>query len=125
MILNYKNIFLIDATGAATSALVIALILPHIFSEAGLPVSVLYFLAAVALLFAAFSSYCYRFASRSKIHLLVIMLANLAYCLLTAAVVAIYFNEMVIWERAYFAVEILIIFSLVVVEHRVLSTLER
>ncbi len=119
MTLNCKNIFLVDAAGAGISAVVIGLILPYLNSWVGLPVQALYFLATLALAYAVYSFYCYWFSFKTKAFLYFIILANLVYCILTAAIVAYYFKEMMILGYSYFLAEIFVILTLVTIEYKV------
>lgn len=119
MILDFKKIFLIDAIGALCTASVIGLVFPQIISIIGLPIQIIYLLAAIALAYAAYSFYCYRMLRPAKCYLATIMIANLLYCLLTASIVVIHMDRMTNWGVLYFVAEILIILSLVMIEFKV------
>lgn len=114
--LNFKNIFFIDALGALLSAAMIGLILPRISLLIGLPTQTLYFLAVIPVFFAAYSFFCFWKIQPTRGFLAVIMIANSLYCILTASLLAIHFDEITIWGFAYFVSEIMIILSVVAAE---------
>lgn len=84
-----------------------------------MPRFVLYPLAAAGLLFAAYSLSCYFFkVKRWKSFLLGIALANLAYCLVSLALVVMFFERLTALGLAYFWVEILVVGILIRIEIR-------
>lgn len=117
--LNEKNIFLLDGAGAFLTAVFTGLVLPHFSQWIGLSKSILYYLAVIGSIYGAYSLGCYRFAVRNRpVMLFVIAWANLFYCLL-ATIIIVAVNGLTTLGRAYFAVEIIVILGLVVVEARV------
>jgi hypothetical protein len=119
MIINEKNIFIMDAIGATLSASLLGIILPIFFLEIGLSVTTLYFLAIFPLLYGAFSLYCHYFAAKKKRGLLVLLVANTLYCVLTSTVMAFYYNNIMLFGWIYLFAEIIIILTLVVFERNV------
>lgn len=115
--LTSKQLFLIDALGAITSAIFLGVVLVKLESYIGMPVNVLYLLAALALLFAVYSLSCYTFTPANwQAYLKLIAWVNLSYCILTLSLVIWNFNALKPLGITYFALEILIIIVLVNIE---------
>ena len=113
------TIFLTDGLGALLTAFSLGGILSRWEALFGMPRSVLYPLAAVGLLLAAYSLSCYFFkVKRWKSFLLGIALANLGYCLVSLALVAMFFQRLTDLGLAYFLVEILVVGILIRIEIR-------
>lgn len=125
MIPNFKTIFLIDALGALLSAGLLGLVLTRFHSFIGLPVQTLQFLAVIPVGFAAYSFFCYWVVRPARGFLAVIMVANLSYCVLTAATLIQRYHEVTVWGFAYFVSEIVIVVSLVVVEFSIFRRMKR
>lgn len=112
-------IFLTDGLGALLTAFFLGGVLSRWEALFGMPRSVLYPLAAVGLLFAAYSLSCYFFkVKRWKPFLLGIALANLGYCLVSLVLVAMFFQRLTALGVAYFGVEILVVSILILIEIR-------
>lgn len=123
MALNTKQVILIDGLGACTSALFLGVVLPAMQVWIGMPIGVLYLLAAVAVLYAFNAFTAYRFAgdgAGAERRLRAIVVANLLYCLLTGSLVAVYLRELTAWGVAYFTLEVAVILGLVSVERNTL-----
>ena len=116
-----RLVFLIDGLGAMVSALSLGVVLPAFEGYVGMPRRVLAFLAVVALAFATGSIACYVGSRRWRRALRIISSANLAYCGVTAALVVAYWAPLTVVGVTYFALEILVIGGLVVVERRLLA----
>lgn len=111
------TIFLTDGLGALLTAFSVGGVLSRWEALFGMPRSVLYPLAAVGLLFAAYSLSCYFFkVKRWKPFLLGIALANLGYCLVSLVLVAMFFQRLTALGVAYFALEICVVMALVWIE---------
>lgn len=119
MKINFKSVLLLDAFGALSSSAINGLVLPRINYYIGLPVEILYLLGVIPLFFATYSFFCFFVAPQSRGFLAIVMIANLLYCALTASIVIMSFDEITKWAVAHFAVEILVILSIVAVELRV------
>lgn len=118
-LLTERNIFLLDAIGAVVSATVTGLVLPMFSEWIGLPLSFLYFLAAFPLVYGIYSLSCYWFVKAIRPWmLLTIVIANLAYCLISGAVL-LAFPGLTIWGGLFLTSEILIIFLVVALELKV------
>ena len=120
---NPKTLFLIDSLGAFLSAFLLGVILTHFESTFGMPRSVLYFLAALACLFAIYSFWNYaRFKENWRPYLHGIAIANLLYCGLTAALVIYFRQELTQWGLTYFLLEMVVIVCLVVIELKTVTS---
>jgi len=121
---NLKQLFLIDAIGAAVTAYFIGIVLVKFDAYFGMPRQVLYVLATIALIFWVYSTCCYLFIKRNfKPFLKLIIFANLLYCCLTIALLFFYFKQLTILGFVYFIGEILVIVGLVLIEKRVCERL--
>jgi len=119
-----KQLFLIDAIGAAVTAYFIGIVLVKFDAYFGMPRQVLYVLATIALIFWVYSTCCYLFIKRNfKPFLKLIIFANLLYCCLTIALLFFYFKQLTILGFVYFIGEILVIVGLVLIEKRVCERL--
>ncbi|MBK7425545.1 MAG: hypothetical protein IPI60_00130 [Saprospiraceae bacterium] len=116
------RIFAADGLGALLSALCLGIILP-IFEDAfGMPLQILYLLAFIAIILAAYSFFCYTFITRDKRHFLkLIILANVLYCILTVVMVIYFFQKLTKWDLTYFILESLVILFLIRLEYWVLT----
>lgn len=119
--INIKNIFLIDAVGALFSAVFLGLVLPRFVSVVKLPIPVLHILGAIALLYSIYSFLCYRYGENRKKSLLIIIIANTLYCILTSGIVLWYIGQLGWWGYFYFFAEISIILLLIHREWKVLK----
>lgn len=119
-----KQLFGVDAVGAAVTAFLIGVVLVKFQVHFGMPVFVLKFLAAIALLFFVYSSCCFLFLKDDfKPYLKAITRGNLTYCFITAALLFYYSKQLTTLGFVYFINEIAIIIALVVVERRVCKLL--
>lgn len=112
-----RRLFLIDGIGALLTASLLAFLLAPLERYFGMPVRMLYPLAAVAVVFALYSLLCYaRFPARWQLYLRGIALANLSYCVLTVVLVVYFWERLTVLGGLYFVGEIGIVIGLVVVE---------
>jgi hypothetical protein len=120
--LNPKNLFLIDGLGALLTAFLIGIVL-RIFEDAfGMPQKHLIILSILACIFAIYSMSCYFFVGKNwRTYLKIIAVANLMYCLLTAVLVMLLYQQITILGIIYFIGEILIIIGIVYTELSVSS----
>ncbi len=111
-----KRIFLIDASGALLSILCLFAI--AMFNEFfGMPRGVVLGLIAIAIGLFIFSITCYLFVKAKIKHwLILLILANIAYCCFTIWLVFNHFHLLTFMGSAYFIAEILVIIALVNVE---------
>ncbi|MCB0383805.1 MAG: hypothetical protein KDD43_00325 [Bdellovibrionales bacterium] len=112
--------FAIDSVGALASSFMLGAILPRFQPLIGMPTFVLWMLAAIALCFCAYSFWCYNWASLSDPKWLRgIIRGNSTYCLLTAVLLVVYWDQVTMLGRTYFISETLIIVGIVLTERRV------
>jgi hypothetical protein len=117
-----KHLFLLDCLGALLSTFLLGVALPSFQPIFGMPHKVLYGLAALACLFAIYSSWNYIwFRENWRPYLRAVAIMNLLYCGLTAALVVYFRQELTKWGLLYFLLEMLVIIVLVVVEFQALA----
>jgi hypothetical protein len=115
-----RTLFLIDGFGAMVSIFMLGFVWMNNQPLIGMPVEVLRILASIPCLFAIYSFAC-RFIVRGNVAPLLkwIAIANLMYCLVSAALVLLFFAEMTGLGIAYFIAEIAIVVALARVELKV------
>lgn len=117
-----KILFLIDSTGALVTAVLTGVVLP-LLEPIGLPNSVLYALAAVAVMFSVYSFFrFYFFAPGWARFLATIAFANTTYSLGTLALVFYFRESVTLLGMLYFFGETAIVITLAMVEWRVSRT---
>ncbi len=120
-----RNIFLFDglgAIGSTTATLAIVLAFQPYF---GVPVATLWGLVLLAVGFVAYSLACWNRGAALRPWLAVVMTANLAYCVVVAAVLVNHASTMTRLGTAYFLGEILVIVGVVTLEWQVLKAAAR
>jgi hypothetical protein len=121
--IKLKTIFLIDAIGAITTAFLLMVVLRTFNQHIGLPKETLSQLSMIALLFAVYSSCCFVFCNKNSQKLLKpIIVANLAYCILTVGLLIFYKNSIKPLGVIYFVGEVLVIFVIVYLELKTLKS---
>lgn len=119
-----KRLFLFDGLGALLSAFLLSAVLTRVQKYIGIPNPTLFRLSLVAGLFACYSLICYVWVKRNvRPFLQLIATANLLYCLFTLALVFIYFSQITVLAIVYFSLEIVVVFSLSVIEFKVSKVL--
>ena len=119
-----RKIFLIDGFGALLTALLMGVLLPSFPETFGVSVTVAIFLAAIALGYSVYSLSCYFLKFQNTVfHLRNIIYANLIYCGITLGLLSFFSNEFKALGLIYFAVELLVIFALVIIEIIIFSKL--
>lgn len=119
---NPKLVFLIDCLGALLSAFLLGVALPSFQPIFGMPNKVLYGLAALAVLFAIYSFWNYRWFKESwRPYLRGIAIVNLLYCCLTAALVIYFRQELTKWGLLYFLQEMVVIIVVVMLEFKTIA----
>ena len=118
--LTPKTLFAIDGIGAITSALFLGVVLPQFQELIGMPLHRLQVLAIIPCGFAVYDLVCFLFARTDlKRFLRLIAYANLAYCLLSLALIGQHYQELTGLGLIYFLLEVTIIVVLVLVEIKV------
>lgn len=112
-----KHLFLIDGIGALISGFFLGVALVQLESYIGMPASMLYVLAGIALIFAAYSLSCYALTPNKWFtYLKAIAIANTMYCFLTMGLVIYFYNQLMLLGLMYFLLEITIIILIVRME---------
>jgi len=120
--LKSKTVFLIDSVGAALTAILLIAVLKPFHEIFGMPRETLTLLSIVASLLAIYSFSCFVFSDNNRQKLLrTIIVANIAYCILTAGLVIYFYNSLTILGLTYFVGEILIISVLVYIELKIVK----
>lgn len=123
MNINSKNIFLLDGIGAAFSTLLTGLLLPFFSDWLGLSKQTLSILALFPLAYGIYSFNIYFFANKTKPWMLLgIVIANLIYCLISAALL-ISSDSITIWGQALLTMEILVILGVIMIELKIYKNL--
>lgn len=116
-LLNPQKLFLIDGLGALLTAFLIGVVLRMFVNTFGMPSKFLTILSVLACIFAVYSMCCYSLVGKKwRIFLRIIAIANLLYCLLTASLVVLLYQQLTILGVIYFVVEIFIIIAIVYFE---------
>ena len=105
-----RTLFLIDGFGAMVSAFMLGFVLMNNQPLIGMPVEVMQILASIPCLFAMYS-FAGRFIIKGRVepYLKWIAIANLMYCLTTAALILLFFAELTTLGLYYFLIEIVVI----------------
>jgi hypothetical protein len=114
-----KQLFLIDGLGALLTAFLLGTVLTTFQSLFGMPINVLFLLAAIAVVYAVYSFFNhFRMQKNWKVYMKIIAIANFAYCLLTIGLMIFFCQELTTLGFAYFIIEAFIILSLATLEFR-------
>ncbi|MEZ4872370.1 MAG: hypothetical protein R2827_09030 [Bdellovibrionales bacterium] len=104
------------------SALTIGGLLPMFQDWVGMPLDVLYVLAAWALLYAVYSLSCWRVQPKTTLWIKAIVVANVLYCVATFSLLLYFMNDIKPLGWVYFLGEIGIILGLVTIERKFIFT---
>lgn len=123
-IVNPKKIFLMDALGAAVSAILLGVVLVKLERVFGIPESTLYFLAAFPILFILYDLFCLT-KNKNDLgpFLKLIAVVNITYCCLSIGMTIYHLNTITIFGYLYILIEVIITFTLAVFEYKVASKL--
>lgn len=117
-----RIVFAIDGIGALLTAALLFFLIKNITGYIGLPVSMILFLSAIAVLISLYSFCCFYFLrSNHRPFLFALIIANFIYCLITTLTIINYAAQITALGLAYFIGEIIIILILVVFEVRQLK----
>jgi hypothetical protein len=115
--LTPKQLFLIDSLGALLSALLLGVLLVRFKTAFGMPLEVLYTLSCIACVYAFYSILCYwQVKGNHRPYMQALAMANLIYCCLTIGLVIYHHQGLTRLGLAYFVLEIVVIFSLIIME---------
>ena len=119
---NPKLLFFVDGIGAWFSAFLLSMVLAKFESTFGMPLNVLIILALVPGFFAFYSFACYFFLKDNwSPFLKSIAIANLLYCLVTIGLVIYHYEKLTFLGVGYFAIEVLVVSVLIVLEFKASS----
>lgn len=117
-----RKIFLIDGIGAGLTAFVLSAVLANFPLVFGMPSAILYPLSIVAVAYALYSLCCYFFSPVNwRPYLLLIIVANFLYLLLTIGVVWYFSSELTVFGWIHFITELTIMICLLLLERKVLK----
>ncbi len=111
-----KHLFLVDGIGAAVSAILLGLVLTRFESFFGIPINVLYLLAAIPCFFAFYDLLGYIGLFKNQMFIRLIAFANIAYCLLSLGLAFSHIDKLLIPGWLYLIGEILIVTLLASIE---------
>jgi hypothetical protein len=121
-----KALFLIDSLGAMLTAFLLFVVLRNFSEYFGMPITMLTYLSAIAACFCVYSTTCFFFLKENWVPFIrIISISNLLYCVLTTGLVIAYYPTLNIIGITYFLVEITIIGSLVYIEHKVATEINK
>jgi hypothetical protein len=119
-VLSPRALFLVDGVGALVTALLVGVVLPTLGELIGMPRPILRALALTAAVYAAYSLTCAAMRpTRWPACLRAIALANVGYCLVTAAVLGRFAAALHVLDWLYFVGEIVLVGALATWELRV------
>jgi len=112
-----KKLFLVDSFGALLSAVLLAGVLAQFEQFIGLPSWILYLLAAIAMIFAAFSLFCFlRVDSNWQSYLHTIAILNISYSGLTIVFLISNWITLTVYGLLYFSIELSLVLLLAYTE---------
>ena len=112
-----KNVFLLDGIGALVSTIFLGVVLVQLQTYIGMPKSILYTLAAMAFGYAIYSFSCYFFLNKNwSPFLKIIAFANLFHCVVTVFLMYNNYHTLTSLGIFYFAVEIIIVIGVAMLE---------
>jgi hypothetical protein len=115
--LSPKRLFLLDSIGGFLSAGLLLTLLAGFYDAFRMPQTVVYRLAAIALIYAVYSLCCFYFVvENARLFLLIIAVANILYCLLTIALVLYFHRQVTVLCKVYFFLELAIVGLLIKLE---------
>jgi len=117
---NPKVLFLIDGIGALVTAFCLGIVLVHFENIFGIPPSILYVLAVIAIFYAVYDFYSYRQPkAQAAKYLRGIAVLNIMYCLSSLSLASYHSEQITIWAWAYLINEIIIIVLLSMLEFKI------
>lgn len=119
-----KRLFLIDVAGAAISAVMLGVILVKFQEYFGIPISTLYFLAFIPILFVLYDIYAfYQDEAQARVLMKGIALLNIMYCILSLGFAFFHSGTLTGLGWIYVIVEVMIILLIARVEWRTATNL--
>lgn len=119
-----RRLFVIDGLGALLSAFLLGIVLVHLTDLIGVPISTLYLLAFIPVLFGIYDLICfYRWKEGHARYLKYIAFANILYCVLSVAMMINHADSLTALGWIYFILEILIVLAIATIEYTVSARL--
>lgn len=119
---NPHKLFAIDSLGALVTSIMLGIVLARLETTFGMPPRVLHFLSILGGIFCIYSFSCFLLKIKNwKPYLKIIAMANLLYCALSAGLVINFYEKLTMVGVTYFAVEILIVIVLAIIELKTAS----
>ena len=117
MKINPKKLFLVDFFGAVFSSFMLGIVLTYIQPLIGMPKTILYQLAIVALGLMTYSGLCILLVKKNyKPFLITIGIANICYCIASVYLITVYFEQLTALGFTYFIIEKVIVLTLAFIE---------
>ena len=125
ILLQPKQLFLLDGFGALLSAFSLGVVLVQLESLFGIPPNVLYILAVLPCFFGVYDFYCY-FKIERKIGFFLkgIAFVNLGYCVLSLGFAYVHQESITTLGWTYIILEVLIVVYLAILEIKVANYLK-
>jgi hypothetical protein len=122
MLRKPKNIFLLDAFGAALSAVLLSFVLVIFEPYFGMPAAVLYQLGVIAGVFTIYSFSCYLLVHDNwQFYLRIIAIANSLYGLASIVLVVYHSSLLTTLGYAYFLGEIAVLAIIIYIEFKTIK----
>lgn len=122
---NPKNVFFLDGIGGVLSALFLGVVLVRMEERIGMPVTVLYYLASIACVFAVYSMCCrFLVSAQHKPYLMAIAIANFMYSCTTFALVLYFYDQLTPLGIFYFVFELIVLAAVIAIEIFVISKIK-
>lgn len=123
---NPRKIFLIDSLGAILTVFFLFVVLRNFYEYFGMPQTVLTYLSIIVAFLCSFSAICFLFLKAYWTPFIIATsIANSLYCILTMALLFIYYPLLSPIGISYFLIEIAIICGLIYLELQVATTIRR
>lgn len=111
-----RNVFLLDALGAAASTFSPLVVVPALEPWLGLPLAVTWVLALPAIVLCGYSSVAWTRGASVRPYLLPVIAGNLGFCVFLAGYLALHADLLTGLGWAWFAGEALIVLAVVAFE---------
>ncbi len=112
-----RALFFADYLGAILSSFILGIVLVYFQSYIGLPKTILYQLAIIAMVLMTYSGLCILLIKKNhKPFLFTIGIANICYCIGSLFIMNTYFAELTILGLSYFILEKGIVLTLAYLE---------
>jgi len=123
---NPKKVFLIDASGALITAIVLFGILIQFEPLFGMPREVLYVLSGIAFFLFLYSILCYLLIKKRWIAFIgLLMILNLSYIFISLGMVIRYYENLTKIGVLYFMIELIVIGFVIRLEYGARTTLKK